>query len=559
MRIALPNVCALFLLAFAPVLCAGELAAHMHSSAPMQIGKVTFPNSGSPSAQEPFQRGMALLHSYQYYDARTAFHDASMADPSFALAYWAEAFTYSQFDWGVEDLPGAQSVLARLAPTREERLAKAHRDNGRAFGTAVEAFLQGQGTPIERARAFSVAMNEWSANAPADVEAMAFAARAALYVMRYAPPSESLQSVEEAIARAEKVVAANPDHPGGLHYLIHATDSPRFAERGLAAARRYDKLAPDADHALHMPSHIYLQLGMWSDVSLSNERAWEASRDWVKRGGHPVTMLGWHSLQWLQYSYLQEGRYRQARELINLAKKILSSTPADTLADDPDTQFAVETMEFQYGNETGDWSQFPARVEDARRFTAQAIAASSIRERQRAVSAASHVVAAFVGQRDRAAARDALEAMRTAINGRQEDDPTRKMVTSQAAQLDAAITKLRGDRAGAVQQYRDLAGQAIAAGIMPIGPPSSLPLSESLGAALMDTQQFSEAVSAYERALAERPNRSLAVLGLARARKAAGDLAGASEAYAQLVKNWAHADAKLPAVAEAKANAASIH
>ena len=92
-----------------------------------------------------------------------------------------------------------------------------------------------------------------------------------------------------------------------MHYLIHATDSPRFAAKGLAAARAYDKLAPDADHALHMPSHIFLQLGMWDEVSASNERAWAASRAWVARGGHPVSALGWHSLQWLQYGYLQQG------------------------------------------------------------------------------------------------------------------------------------------------------------------------------------------------------------------------------------------------------------
>src|SRR5439155_13269114 len=127
---------------------------------------------------------------------------------------------------------------------------------------AVETFLTG-GSVIERALGFANAMRAYAADAPSDIEGAAFAARGALYVLRYAPPAESVRRAEEAIALAERVVAANPNHPGGVHYLIHATDSPRFAARGLAAARAYDKIAPEADHALHMPSHIFLQLGLW--------------------------------------------------------------------------------------------------------------------------------------------------------------------------------------------------------------------------------------------------------------------------------------------------------
>jgi hypothetical protein len=250
---------------------------------PLKLGSVRFPNTGSAAAQEPFLRAMALLHSYEYIDARAAFQEAERADPKFALAYWGEAFTHSQFDWGTEDLPQAEAALARLAPGRDQRLALAGSARERAFGAAIESFLAG-GAPLDRARAFADAMRAYAAQAPDDIEAAAFAARGALYVLRYAPPAERVQRAEDAIALAERVVAANPNHPGGIHYLIHATDSPRFAAKGLAAARAYDKLAPDADHALHMPSHIFLQLGMWDDVTASNERSWAASRTWVARG-----------------------------------------------------------------------------------------------------------------------------------------------------------------------------------------------------------------------------------------------------------------------------------
>jgi hypothetical protein len=250
----------------------------------------------------------------------------------------------------------------------------------------------------------------WAEEAPSDIEAAAFA-RGALYVVRYAPPPERIQRAEEAIALAEKVVAADLKHRGGIHYLIHATDSPRFAEKGLAAARAYDKLAPAADDALHMPSHIFLQLGMWPDVSASNERAWAASRTWVARGTHPVTDLGWHSLQWLEYSYLQEGRYRQARELIESAREMLAPASADILTGYPDARYAVETMEFQYAAETGDWTHFPGSKADVDALAARSLTAPSLREQSQALSAAYHAAAAVLGQGDAAGTRRAVRAI----------------------------------------------------------------------------------------------------------------------------------------------------
>jgi hypothetical protein len=122
--------------------------AHEHS---LKLGAVHFANTGGPAAQAPFQRGIALLHSYEYADAREAFREAERVDPRFALAYWCEALTESQFDWGTEDLPAARAALARLAATRDQRLALAGSERERAFGAAVESFLA-DGTLTDRAR-----------------------------------------------------------------------------------------------------------------------------------------------------------------------------------------------------------------------------------------------------------------------------------------------------------------------------------------------------------------------------------------------------------------------
>ena len=280
------------------------------------------------------------------------------------------------------------------------------------------------------------------------------------------------------------MVAASPEHPGGIHYLIHATDSPRFADRGLAAARQYDALAPDADHALHMPSHIFLQLGMWDEVAASNERAWAASRAWVSRGGHTIAELGWHSLQWLQYAYLQQGRYAQARTLIDSASGIVAGASPESLAGYPDAQYTLETMAFQYGMETGRWD---------------------------------------------AVARYAA-------------DPAAMATARAAGKLDQALAIVTP----LVSGTRD-------AGVAPVGPPTSIPATELLGAISLDAKRPADAAAAIEQALAERPNRSAAVLALARARTAAADGRRAAEAYAKLLTNWTHADADLPALAEARA------
>jgi tetratricopeptide (TPR) repeat protein len=541
------TLCVAFLLASSSPYPGGQHEGHAKSGPPLKIGKVSFPNSGAAAAQEPFLRGIALLHSFEYVDARAAFQEAEVADPAFALAYWCEAFTHSQLGWGIEDLPKAQAALARLAPTREQRLAKAGNARERAFGAAVDAFLDGTGSPLERGRAFGTAMAAWSAEAPSDVEGMAFAARGALSMLQSGSLADQIQATEHAIALAERVIAANPEHPGGIHYLIHATDSPRFASRGLAAARIYDKLAPDADHALHMPSHIYLQLGMWPDVSAANERAWSASRAWVARGKHGLTELSWHSLQWLEYGYLQEGRYREARALAETARQILAGASAEMLAGKPDARYAADMAAYQYGAETGDWTLFSRTPAEAPALAALAVGAPSLRERRQASSAAYHIAFAALARRNVDAAAECVEALRTATASLPAGDPRRVPADNAVGSLDALIARARGNHADAVDRLTRLSGAARDTGLLPVGPANTQPVTELLAAALFDAKRFAEAATVYERALVERPNRSAALLGLARAKQAAGDAAGASAAYAKLAANWKRADPKVKA------------
>lgn len=342
MRPALPTM-----LVPALALLAAPAAAQHESHAHGGLGTVVFPNSGNAAAQQPFLTGIALLHSFEYERAADALRDAQRADPGFALAYWAEALTFSHVLWGMEDLAASRAVLERLGANEAARLAKAGTSRERSFGAAIETFYR-EGTLAERIMAYADAMRAHAAAAPDDQEAAAFASHALLMASLRGDPARRRELAGEAIGFAQRVATANPEHPGATHYLIHLYDTPGMAAQGLEFARAYDSIAPDAEHALHMPSHIYLQLGLWDDVVNSNERAWAASR----AESHDAGELDWHAFTWLQYGYLQQGRYRAARALTDTARALLASMNRPFV----DARVALTRLEFQYASETGTWS-----------------------------------------------------------------------------------------------------------------------------------------------------------------------------------------------------------
>ena len=189
------------------------------------------------------------------------------------MAYWGEALTFAQLLWGIDYADSARAALARLGPTRDARLARARTARERQYGAAIEALFDT--TSVEaRARGYVAGLRAVDGGIPQRSRG-ARAARHLAAAGRSGSSAEQAKArTEESIALAQSVFAKAPQHPGGAHYLIHAADNPKYAARGLAAARAYAKIAPDAEHALHMPSHIFVQVGAWDDVVSSNERAW---------------------------------------------------------------------------------------------------------------------------------------------------------------------------------------------------------------------------------------------------------------------------------------------
>ena len=506
-------------------------ATHRESAA--VLGHVSFPNSGNSSAQKPLRTGLALLHSFEYEQAADSFRSAQKADPRLALAYWMEAFTNSRLVWGIEDKSAALTALKHLAPTPEARLALARTPGERGFGEAVEA-LYGDGDTQTRAKRFTDAVQKWARAMPTDLEARAFAALGIIWEAYFVGGEAADSLNREAVRNAQYVFDRNPQHPGAAHYIIHASDSPAGAARGLKAAREYSRIAPDAEHALHMPSHIFLPLGLWDDMVSSNERAWKASRAYVATHHSPLWENDWHSLNWLQYAYLQQGRWKDARALIDTARALTSGASGKvTAAEDPDAMFAVEQLAFRYGLETGDWREFPADS------MAISLADSAISDRARGMAIGSlyqrGTIAALKG--DTAAAQAAVKALRVIR------PPAADMIT-------VVMLQRSGRQAETITLLEKLRPQVRVNRYVTMVPSGVMNLSETLGAALVAAGRAREAVEIYRDALKDRPRRAASLLGLAKAQTAAGDVAGARATYEELRKMWRNADAQVRAVVQ---------
>src|SRR5947208_4529852 len=275
------------------------LAAGPASAQAPRLGTIDFPTSGAPAARAPFIRGVLLLHSFEYGDAARAFREAQRLDSGFALAYWGEAMTYTHPVWNEQDGNAARAALQRLAATRDARRAKAPTRREQAYLDAVE-ILYGDGSKAVRDTAYSLAMGRLVARFPADREAKVF------YALSLLGLNQGVRDVPtylRAAAIVDTVFRENPNHPGAAHLLIHSYDDPIHAPLALSAARAVSKIAPDAAHAQHMTTHLFLALGMWDEVVSQNELA--SGRDHAAWTPH-------HYTQWLGYGYLQQGRYAEA-------------------------------------------------------------------------------------------------------------------------------------------------------------------------------------------------------------------------------------------------------
>ena len=276
------------------------------------LGRIEFPTSQTGAAQDAFIRGVLLLHSFEYRGCegrvpRRPEGGARLRDGVLGRGDDLQPPALGADCTRVR--PRGAGPAGR--PAREQRLAKAANDKERDWLRAVEA-LYGEGEKLARDTAYAAEMRRMYDKYPDDLEVKAFYALALLGTSH---GGRDIVTYMRAAAVVEDVARANPQHPGAVHYLIHAYDDPAHAPLGLRYAEAYAKIAPSASHALHMPSHIYFALGMWDRAAEMNERSARAADERVARKGLAVDERGFHALLWLEYSYLQQGRYEDARSV----------------------------------------------------------------------------------------------------------------------------------------------------------------------------------------------------------------------------------------------------
>jgi cytochrome c-type biogenesis protein CcmH/NrfG len=501
------------------------------------LGRIDFPTSGAPEAQEHFIRGALLLHSFEYDDAAEAFREAQRLDPDFAMAYWGEAMTYNHTLWDQQDREAAREVMERLGATAEARLATAPNEREKGYLAALE-YLYGDGTKLERDRAYAAAMRRLHQSYPDDDEAQAFYA---LAILGTAHDGRDHATYMRAAAQAEEVFRDNPRHPGAVHYLIHSYDDPVHAPLGLRAARAYSAIAPAASHAQHMISHIFVALGYWDDVVIANERAVQVADERIQRKGLPADARNYHALHWLAYGYLQQGRYDNARRLLSDmrddAEKSGSRRARGYLA----------AMRATYLVNTNRWHDGAAEIQvDVSGLSPAAVAGHHF---------ADGMAALALG--DRATAKGARAAIRERVQAADASDGSTYAPGLQAArvmemELKALLLRDAGADDDAIELLR--AATALEDEIpYEYGPPRIVkPSHELLGELLLAQNDANEARAAFEAALARAPRRTESLLGLARAAERAGDVQAAHEAYATLAEIWADADTALPEVREAR-------
>jgi len=522
------------LLATAPLGAAPSATPSPAPSIPSTLGDIRFPNSGAPAAQPAFTRGVLLLHSFEFEDAAEAFREAQRVDPGFVLAYWGEAMTCNHPLWREQDRDAALAALLRLAPTPEARRARASTERERGYLGAVE-LLYGDGDKVARDGAYSRAMGALSARYPEDLEARAFYA---LSILGTAQGNRDFAVYMRAAAVGEEVFAANPRHPGAAHYLIHSYDDPVHAPLGLRAARVYARIAPAASHAQHMISHIYVALGEWDEAVDANIKAVDVAAARRARKGLGVDEENYHALHWLQYSYLQLGRFDAARARLDVM------TAAAKESGSPRALWHHAAMRAAWIVETGGQPGPPEIRPDATQVSG---AAADLFATGYAAYLAGHLdqadaAANRIGlRRDTAVAAGHVCAQSSNIYV---DTSRTDLATAEVMQksLRALVAQGRGDTVTALGML-DEATAAEDAMALDYGPPAIVkPSHEVYGEVLLKLGRPADARAQFEKALARAPRRSLSLAGVARAAKSTGDTAALATTCATIAGIYASAD-----------------
>ena len=477
------------------------------------VGVITFPTSATGAAQEHFLRGVAILHSFGWKQAREQFHAAQAIDPDFALAYWGESLAYNHPLVTNMDPTEPRKALERLAPTAEERIAKAPTDREKGLMRAVET-LWGDGDHGKRRFEYMEAMGDLHETYPDDPEIAAFYALSLLGVNRLNGNVTERYNIRAGTI-ALRLLNDNPVHPGAAHYTIHSFDHPINAPLALEAAYAFAGIAPAVSHARHMPTHIFIQHGMWDLVSGHNQSAYDVARELWEPGDPLGDAI--HALDWGQYGDLQRGDYAKARLWIERLAAMVENDGFEAggargEAGSNRARNSLPLLKSRYIVETEEWEVRPVD-EDMRTSELLAIGLSAARTGDM----------------------EALAAAGKALGEESDGEGYTHVMHMQVGALHHAAMG-HGDKA---IEMMDDAVATVEAMAPPRGSANPVkPVHELYGEILLELGKAEEAVEMFETSLLRMAGRPRSLLGLARAHAASGNEMLAAEAYGKVAVLW---------------------
>lgn len=485
------------------------------------LGTVDFETSCSPEVEADFERGLALLHHMMYNQAEDAFKGIADDDPSCAMAHWGRAMTQLHPLWAP---PTKQALQKGREAVRQAKAREAPTERKQAYIDAIAAYFENasERPHPERLAAWEAGQEKLYQAYPDDVDAGAFYALAHLST---APPDDkNFTHQRRAGALLEELHTEHPEHPGLFHYTLHAYDNPALAQQAVDVARDYDDLAPDVPHALHMPSHIFVRLGMWPEVIDWNIRSAEAALQ--QPVGANTSMHHAHALDYMMYAHLQQGQDEKARKVLNEIKAV------DNYQDHFAAAYSMAAVPARYALERGAWDEaarLPVRAQDAFPWD-QYPQYEAITYFARGLGAAR--------SDDLEAAREAVDTLDNLYEQTVEagEDYWAVQVDVKRTTIDAWIAYAEGRHDEALDRMREAADQEDSVDKHPVTPSAVRPARELYGDMLVRLDRPEDAIEAYQAALEVSPNRFNSLYGIGQAAEQAGKHELAKEAYTKLTE-----------------------